>query len=49
MEHFGGLGLGLFIAKEVVDAHGGSIAVTSHPGEGSTFVVRLPLASEGHG
>jgi signal transduction histidine kinase len=47
-EHFGGLGLGLYIAKAVVDAHGGSIAATSRPGEGSTFVVRLPLASEGH-
>jgi signal transduction histidine kinase len=42
-EHFGGLGLGLYIAKAVVDAHGGSISVTSVPGEGATFVVRLPL------
>jgi signal transduction histidine kinase len=41
-EHFGGLGLGLYIAKAIVDAHGGSIAVTSRPGEGTTFVVRLP-------
>jgi signal transduction histidine kinase len=44
-EHYGGLGLGLYVAKAVVDAHGGSIAVTSAPGEGATFVVRLPLAS----
>jgi signal transduction histidine kinase len=42
-EHFGGLGLGLFIAKAVVEAHGGSIAVTSQPDEGATFVMRLPL------
>jgi signal transduction histidine kinase len=42
-EHFGGLGLGLYIAKAVIDAHGGSISVTSVPGEGATFVVRLPL------
>lgn len=41
--HFGGLGLGLYIAKAVVDAHGGSIATTSNPTGGSTFVVRLPL------
>jgi signal transduction histidine kinase len=44
-EHFGGLGLGLFIAKAIVDTHGGAIAVTSRPGEGSTFSVRLPLVS----
>jgi signal transduction histidine kinase len=44
--HFGGFGLGLYISKAIVDAHGGSIEVTSRPEEGSTFVVRLPLASE---
>jgi signal transduction histidine kinase len=43
-EHFGGLGLGLYVSKAIVDAHGGAIVVTSHPGEGSDFVVRLPLA-----
>jgi signal transduction histidine kinase len=41
-EHFGGLGLGLYIARAIVDAHGGSIDVTSQPGHGSTFAVRLP-------
>jgi signal transduction histidine kinase len=41
-EHFGGVGLGLYIAKAIVDAHGGSIDVTSRPGEGATFTVRLP-------
>jgi signal transduction histidine kinase len=46
-EHFGGLGLGLSIAKAIVEAHGGTIAATSRPGEGATFVVRLPLANEG--
>jgi signal transduction histidine kinase len=45
-EHFGGLGLGLYIARAIVDAHGGSIDVTSQPDHGSTFVVRLPLALE---
>jgi len=46
-EHFGGLGLGLFVAMAIVDAHGGSIEVTSRPGEGATFIVRLPLAGQG--
>jgi len=42
-EHFGGLGLGLYVAKAIVVAHGGSITATSSPGEGATFVVRIPL------
>jgi PAS domain S-box-containing protein len=37
-----GLGLGLWIAKQMVDAHGGHITVVSAPGEGSTFTVTLP-------
>jgi PAS domain S-box-containing protein len=43
VREYGGLGLGLFISKEIVDAHGGSIYVESAPGEGATFVVELPL------
>jgi signal transduction histidine kinase len=43
-EHFGGLGLGLYVAKAIVDAHGGSIDVTSRPNEGASFTVRLPAA-----
>jgi signal transduction histidine kinase len=39
-----GLGLGLSLVKAVVEAHGGSVAVTSAPGRGSTFEVRLNLS-----
>jgi len=36
-------GLGLAISHRIVEAHGGSIAVQSHPGEGACFTVTLPL------
>jgi signal transduction histidine kinase len=38
-----GLGLGLFISREIVRAHGGELSVSSRLGEGSTFRVRLPV------
>jgi signal transduction histidine kinase len=42
---YGGLGLGLYIARQIVDAHGGDIRVVSQPGDGSTFAVALPAVA----
>jgi signal transduction histidine kinase len=39
-----GTGLGLYIARAIADAHGGSLSVTSQTGEGSTFVLELPAS-----
>ena len=39
-----GSGLGLFIARSIAEAHGGSLKVRSAPGQGSTFTLELPLA-----
>lgn len=40
--HYGGIGLGLFIARQIVEAHQGYVDCESTPGEGSTFRVMLP-------
>jgi two-component system CheB/CheR fusion protein len=39
-----GLGLGLYIAREIVTGHGGAITVKSPPGKGTTFTVAIPLS-----
>ena len=41
---FGGMGLGLYISRQIVAAHGGTIRAASRPGQGATFTVTLPLA-----
>ena len=42
--HYGGLGLGLYITRRIVEALGGTIRVQSQQGEGATFTVELPVA-----
>jgi signal transduction histidine kinase len=42
--NFGGLGIGLYVSREIIQRHGGSFEVTSEVGKGSTFTFKLPLA-----
>jgi signal transduction histidine kinase len=42
--HYGGLGLGLYIVKTIVDGMAGTVRLDSQPGSGSTFTVELPIA-----
>ena len=41
-----GTGLGLSLVKDIIEAHGGSIALHSEPGKGTEFVARIPAAPQ---
>ncbi len=43
VRNYGGFGLGLYILREIAEAHGGSVSVESAPGRGARFTVSLPL------
>ncbi len=43
LAHYGGFGLGLWTARQIVTAHGGDISIHSSPGRGSRFELRFPL------
>jgi len=45
--YYGGLGLGLYIARAIIEAHDGSIDVKSEEGVGSKFILSIPLPSPG--
>ena len=42
-QHYPGLGLGLYVAREIVEAHGGHIRAEGAPGAGATFTLELPV------
>lgn len=42
--NLGGLGLGLYISRQIVETHGGKIRVSSQPGQGCTFSIELPVS-----
>jgi signal transduction histidine kinase len=43
MRHYGGLGLGLYVSREIVAVHKGMIQAANRPGGGAVFTIRLPL------
>ena len=44
-EHLPGMGLGLWLVRRIVTAHGGAVTLESRPGQGATFTVVLPPPS----
>ncbi|HEX8819822.1 MAG TPA: ATP-binding protein, partial [Archangium sp.] len=49
MSHYGGLGLGLYLCRKIVEAHGGTISADNPPGAGARFTIRLPTEAPGPG
>ncbi len=47
VKHYGGLGLGLYVVRQLTEALGGTVTVQSEVGEGATFVVELPASRPG--
>ncbi len=45
--HISGLGVGLYVAREIVRLHGGDITVSSEEGKGAEFTVSLPIQLKG--
>jgi signal transduction histidine kinase len=43
--NYGGLGLGLFIVRQIIEAMSGTVSVESREGQGAAFIVRLPLGN----
>jgi signal transduction histidine kinase len=43
-KNFGGLGLGLYISRQIIVTHGGTMRVESELGKGATFIFELPVA-----
>jgi signal transduction histidine kinase len=43
-QHFGGLGIGLYVSHEIVERHGGRFTVVSESGKGAIFSFTLPVA-----
>jgi signal transduction histidine kinase len=42
-QHISGMGIGLYVVKEIVELHGGTVEVASQESQGSTFTISLPL------
>ena len=46
IRHYGGMGLGLYVTRQIVDAHAGSVSAANVPDGGAEFTVRLPALAE---
>ncbi len=46
IRHYGGLGLGLYVSRQIVKAHGGTISAANRPGGGTVFTLHLPLVAQ---